>query len=246
MDLPERARVVHGDAWQVQGRLRERFGGGARELHGIRVMASGLPEVEFNGGDVTASDADLEGARAFYAARGVAWGVRVPTGLPWTHGKRLRGLRLMGLEAHAQRPARPVPGLAVRAGIPHDVDVVLAVDAVAYGTDPGSRGPWWAPMLGARDTTVAVAELDGVAVGTGYVVHSDGRGGPAMHLGGIGVLPAARGRGVAAALSSWLLEAGWERGAELAELQADSDAAAHVFARLGVFEAGGLDVYVEL
>jgi GNAT superfamily N-acetyltransferase len=134
----------------------------------------------------------------------------------------------------------------VRAGIPHDIDAVLAVDAVAYGTDPTSRGPWWAPMLGATAMTVAVAELDRVPVGTGYVVHTDGRGGPAMHLGGIGVLPAARGRGVGAALSSWLLDVGWARGARLAELQADTDAAAHVYARLGFFEAGGLDVYVEL
>jgi GNAT superfamily N-acetyltransferase len=130
--------------------------------------------------------------------------------------------------------------------VPHDVDVVLAVDAVAYGTDPGARGPWWAPMLGAEQMTVAIGELDGQPVATGYAVHTDDRGGPAVHLGGIGVLPAARGRGVAAALSSWLLDVGWERGAQLAELQADSDAAARVYARLGFFEAGGLDVYVEL
>ena len=72
--------TVHADAWQAQGRLRERFGGATRELQGIRVTASGLRDAEFNGGDVTASDADIEGARAFFAARGAAWGVRVPIG----------------------------------------------------------------------------------------------------------------------------------------------------------------------
>jgi GNAT superfamily N-acetyltransferase len=152
----------------------------------------------------------------------------------------------MGLEAHAQRPVPAVPGLHVRPAVAHDVDAVLAVDAVAYGTDPDSGGPWLAPMIGAAAVTVAIAELDGAPVATGYVVHTDDVGGPAMHLGGIGVLPAARGRGIAAALSSWLMDDGWARGAQLAELQATGDAAAHVYARLGFFEAGSLDVYVEL
>jgi GNAT superfamily N-acetyltransferase len=249
VDLPGRVRTVHADAWQAQGRLRERFGGATQELHGMRLAASGLHDAEFNGGDVTAPDADVEGARAFFAARGADWGVRVPSGMPWTQGSKLLTLRLMGLEAGARRAANarePVPGLALREAVPHDSDDVLAIDAIAFGVDPAGRGPWWTPMLGSGAVTVVLGELGGRPVATGYAVHTDGLAGPAVHLGGIGVLPAARGRGVATALSSWLLEAGWARGAELAELHADSTLAAHVYARLGFFEAGGLDVYVGL
>jgi ribosomal protein S18 acetylase RimI-like enzyme len=246
MGLPEQVRTVHADAWEVQGRLRERFGGGVHELHGIRLTATGLPDAEFNGGDVTALDADIEGARAFYAARGADWGVRVPVDLGWERGHRHVGLRLLGLEAAAFRPVPAPDGVELREAVAHDVDALLAIDSVAFGTDPGTRGRWIVPMLGAPEVTVAIGELHGEPVATGYAVHTDGRAGPGVHLGGIGVLPAARGHGIATALSSWLLEAGWKRGARLAELHADSDAAAQIYARLGFFEAGGLDVYVGL
>lgn len=60
------------------------------------------------------------------------------------------------------------------------------------------------------------------------------------------MLSHARGRGVAAAMSSWLLAAGFTAGAELAHLHPDTDATARIYARLGFVETGGLDVYVEV
>lgn len=248
MDLPARVRTVHADHWRAQGRLRERFGGAVEDLRDLQVVFSGVRLPEFNGGDVTGPDPDLDGARAFYARHGVSeWGVRVPAGMPWDAGHKLRTLRLLGLEAGGGRAAPPaVDGLTVRAAVPRDIDAVLAVDAIAFGLDPGERGPWLTPMLATDAALVAIGELDGEPVACGYVVHTAGRAGPAAHLGGVGVLPAVRGRGIAAALSHWLLEAGWARGARLAELHADSDAAARIYHRLGFFEAGGLDVYVEL
>jgi ribosomal protein S18 acetylase RimI-like enzyme len=248
VDLPARVRTVHADHWHAQGRLRERFGGAVEELRDLQVMFSGVRLPEFNGGDVTGPAPDLDGARAFYARHGCDdWGVRVPAGTPWHHGHKLRTLRLLGLDPGAHRRVPPaVPGLTLRAAVPHDIDAVLAVDAIAFGIDPGERGPWFAPMLATDAATVAIGELDGEPVACGYIVYTAGRAGPAAHLGGVGVLPAVRGRGIAAALSHWLLEVGWARGAQLAELHADSDAAARVYHRLGFFEAGGLDVYVEL
>jgi len=248
VDLPERVRTVHADAWEAQGRLRERSGGAVGEVHGVRLVATGIAALELNGGDVTAADADLAGARAFFAGRGVDWSLRVPAAMGWEHGRRFRSLRLMGLEAgaHGHRP-EPVPGLELRRAVGHDIDAVLAIDAIAFGADPGPQGAWWAPMLGAGETvTVVLAELRSEPVATGYAVHTDGRAGPAVHLGGIGVLPAARGRGIASALSAWLLDEAWRRGAQLAELHADSTAAARIYARLGFFEAGALDVYVDV
>jgi hypothetical protein len=81
--LEARVRTAHADGWAVEGALREPFGGGIATLRGIRLMASGLPHPQWNSADVTGPYADLDGAREFYAARDVAWGVRVPAGMPW-------------------------------------------------------------------------------------------------------------------------------------------------------------------
>ena len=93
---------------------------------------------------------------------------------------------------------------------------------------------------------MAVASLDDDAVGTAYCLRSDGPAGPAAYVAGVGVLPTARRRGVAAAMSAWLVSQAFAAGARLAHLQADSDEAARVYARLGFSPAGALDVYVDL
>ncbi len=241
-----RVRAAHGDAWQVMGRMRERLGGGALELRGIRLMASGLPHPQWNNGDVTAPDCDVDGARAFYAERRVPWGVRVPTGMPWTLGTRLFTKRLMGLEA--ARTARPpaVAGLTIRAAGPEDAEAVVAVDAEAFEAPAESERRWIEPHLTAPEATVALAEIRGEPVATGYGVRSAGRAGPAVYIAGIGVVASARRRGIGAAVTSWLVEDGHRRGARLAHLHPDDDGAARLYARLGFVEVPGLDVYVDL
>ena len=67
-----------------------------------------------------------------------------------------------------------------------------------------------------------------------------------MFLGGIGVVHGARRRGVAAAMSAWLLRRAFHGGARLAHLHPESDAAARVYDRLGFRAAGALDIYVDL
>ena len=93
---------------------------------------------------------------------------------------------------------------------------------------------------------VALAELDGDPAGTAYTLRSDGAAGPSLYLAGVGVLAAARRRGVGAALSSWLLERGFGAGAELAHLNPDTDEAARIYQRLGFIETPGLDIYVDI
>jgi ribosomal protein S18 acetylase RimI-like enzyme len=241
------ARTAHADAWEQHGLLRAGRGGAVAELPGIRLMASGLGHPQWNNGDVTDPAAvDVGAVRAWYAALGVPWGVRVPAGAPWRHGRHLFRKRLMLLDADRFVPAPAVPGLRLRTAGPDDLAAVVAVDAVAFDGDPAAEAPWIRPHLVAPSVTVALAELDGVAVGTGYALRSDGRAGPAAYLAGIAVLPAARGRGVAAAMSAWLLRDAVARGSRLAHLHPDTDAAARVYARLGFAEVGGLDVYVDL
>lgn len=231
--LTSRVRTAHGDAWQVHGALRA----GVAELRGLRLMASGLDHPQWNNADVTAADADIAGAAAWYAERGVPWGMRVPLELPWAHGRHLLVKRLMGLEPDAFVPAAPAD---IRPA--DDLEAVVAIDAAAFGGEPAHE--WLAPQLDARRYETAVAFLDGEPVGTGYSVRSDGRAGPCLYVAGVGVVPAARRQGIGAALTSWLIARGFARGATLAHLHPDDDAAVRLYARLGFAEVPGFNVFV--
>jgi GNAT superfamily N-acetyltransferase len=242
--LPARARTAHADARAVEGMAREADGGGALTLRGIRVMASGLPQAQFNTAVVTGPDVDLDGARAFYAERDLPWGILVPGGMAWGAGRYLHSLPLMGVSRSGLRRSPELPGLGLRAAGPDDLEAVLRIDTTAFDSDPDEFRPWTEPHLRGGPFTTAVAELDGEPVGTAFTVRSHGPAGPAVYLGGVAVLEPARRRGVAAAMSAWLLERAFADGARLAHRQADTDAAARVYARLGFAPAGALDIYV--
>lgn len=210
-------------------------------------MASGLPHPQWNNGDVHDIAAfDVDAARAWYAAKAVPWGVRVPAGEPFAHGRLLFRKRLMGAYADAFRPAPPVAGVDLRPAGPEDLEDALAVDVVAFESDAGTERPWHVTNLAAEEVDVVLATIDGVPAGTAYCLPSDGLAGPAAYVAGVGVLPQARGRGVAGAMTTWLLERAFGRGSALAHLHPDDDRAARVYARLGFVETPGLDVYVEL
>jgi ribosomal protein S18 acetylase RimI-like enzyme len=230
----------------VQGELRVPFGGATAAPRDLQLMAAGFDAPGVNSGDVTGPDPDLEAAREFYAARGVSWGLRVPAELPWSHGRRLFRRRVMAAPRAAFRPASAVPGLALRRAGPPDLARVLHIDSTVFGLDPTDNTRWLEPLLAAEVAVVALAELDGEPAGTAYTLRSDGAGGPALYLAGVGVLAAARRRGVGAALSSWLLERGFAAGAELAHLNPDTDEAARLYGRLGFTETPGLDIYIEI
>jgi GNAT superfamily N-acetyltransferase len=244
--LPARVRTAHADAWAVEGALREPYGGGTATLPGIRLMASGLPHPQWNSADVTGPGADLEGARAFYAERGVRWGVRVPEGMPWTAGRHLFRMPLMGLTPRRLVAPPAVPGLTLRQAGPEDLETVLAVDTAAFGSDPDEYRPWTEPHLHTSAVTVALALQGDEPVGTAYALRSDGAAGPAVFLGGVAVLEHARRRGIAAVMSGWLLARAFAEGARLAHLHPDTDAAARVYSRLGFRESGALDIFVDL
>jgi ribosomal protein S18 acetylase RimI-like enzyme len=210
-------------------------------------MASGLPFAYLNAGCVTDPvRADLAEAQAWYRSRDLPWGAIVPSGSPWPHGRFLMTHQVMAVEAESFVPAQVPLGLVLRKAEANDVGVVALVDADAFGTDSEASRAWMEPHFGFDEAVVALGELDGVAVATGYTLLCDGDAGQTLYLGGIAVLPAARRRGIAAALSSWLLWRGFEAGARLAHLQADSEAAGRVYARLGFEECDGIDIYVDL
>ena len=248
----ELVRTAHADAWEAHGLHRSAYGGGAVRLPGIRLMASGLPHPQWNNGDVLDPTlVDVEAVRAWYdgcaamVGHAVPWGLRVPADVAWPHGRRLYRKRLMALPRQDFRPAPPVPGLALRVADPGDLDAVVTVDAASYDEDPAVMRPWIAPLLEMPDLTYCVAELDGDPVAVGQCLVTQGDAGPAAYIAGIGVLPEARRRGIGAAVSSWVVERGFDAGAAFAHLHPEPMAFA-VYSRLGFTEVDGFDVYVDL
>jgi GNAT superfamily N-acetyltransferase len=239
-------RAAHADAWEAHGRYREPYGGGTVRLPGIRLMASGLPHPQWNSGDVIdPAQVDLGTVSRWYADKGVPWGLRVPTDMAWPHGRLLFGKRLMGLAAGDFRPAGVPEGVTLRAAGPADADAVLSVDTVAFEDPVEVERPWVEPILSQPSAAVCVAERGGATIGCGYCLVTDGDAGPAVYVAGVGVPPEARGRGVGAAVSSWLVQCGLEAGARLAHLHPDTDDAARIYGRLGFLEVDGFDVYVD-
>ena len=249
--LDERVCAAHADAWQAEGRLRTPFGGGAAELPGVRLMASGLPHAQWNSGDVTdPARADLNAVRAWYASRahgaGVPWGLRVPAGATLPDGRLLFRKRCMGLLPSRHAPAKAPPGVEIRAATSNEADIVTRIDAAAFGDTAEQNRPWVEPHLSAPGFTVAIAEVDGGPVGVATAILTDDRAGRCVGIFGVGVLERARNRGIGGALTSWLLERAFAAGATLAHLNPETEAAARLYRRLGFVETAGLDVYVDL
>lgn len=242
----DQVRTAHADAWEAHGRYREPAGGGVQRLPGIRLMACGLPHPQWNSGDVLDGDVvDIAAVAAWYDAKGVPWGVRVPHGMSWAHGRRLFTLRLMGLASGAFRAVDVPTGITLRVAGAADVDAVLSVDTVAFGEPMEVERPWVEPILSQSSLSVCLAERDGEPVGSGYCLVTDGDAGPAAYIAGVAVLPDARRLGVGAAVSSWLVRRGLDAGAQLAHLHPDTDQAARIYTRLGFVEVDGLDIYVD-
>jgi ribosomal protein S18 acetylase RimI-like enzyme len=251
MDLDARVQLAHGDAWQAEGRLRARFGGGARELAGARLSSSGLPHPQWNNGDlVDSAQFDLAEVHAWYAQRahgaGVPWGMRVPAGVRFPHGRFLFTKRRMGL-LPAQFVRAPMPqNVELIEAAASEVQIVACIDATAFDEPVDHALPWIAPHIGARGFSVAIARQDGEPVGTATAVHSDDRAGRCVGIFGVGVLAHARGRGIGTVLTSWLIERAFAAGATLAHLNPNDEAAARIYRRLGFCETSGFDIYVDL
>ncbi len=243
--LTARARTAHGDLWRAEGLLRTRGGGGACELPGIRLMASGLPHAQWNNGDVTDPEqVDLAAVRAWFATRGVPWGVRIPAGLAWPHGRFLFRKRVFAFEPAAFRPAPAIAGVRVRVARGDDAERVAALSAAAFAGTINEERAWVAPHLGAAGFRVAVAELSGVAVGVAAGVITEDRAGPCVGVLGLAVHPDAASRGIGTALASLIVAWGFEGGATLAHGSPGDVAAVAVAVKLGALEVGGFDVYL--
>jgi len=249
--LDEQVWTAHGDAWQAEGRLRARLGGGARELAGVRLSSSGLPHAQWNNGDLTDPVCFALGeVRQWFAMRahgaGVPWGIRVPAGTQFPYGRFLFAKRCMAVLPAQFTSARIPADVEMIAPAVGDADLVARIDAAAFEEPVEHSRPWIAPHFGAAGFSVAVARLNGEAVATATAVHTNDRAGRCVCIFGVGVLEHARGRGIGAAITSWLVERAFDDGATLAHLNPNTEAAARIYARLGFVETSGFDIYVDL
>lgn len=155
------------------------------------------------------------------------------------------------------QPVPPPPGAALReleAGDPQ-LPAALAVASIAF-SDPGTRpGPAGAEAIPAATAeyptgylamhddrlreglarTVAAFSPDGrtpLAVGTYQPV------GQVAEIVGVGTLPSERRRGLAAAVTSWLVEDALRRGVRLLFLSASDEDVARVYMRVGFQRVG--------
>lgn len=236
---------AQADAWAVASGGRR--GGGVADLGGVRTACSGTPFAQFNGADLLdPARADPDAVASWFAARGTPWAWRLPASTPWpagwSGGELLVRQRLAALHPGEFRPAAAPVGSAVRAASVADLDALVAIDVTAFGGPPDAAREWLGGLLVDDRVEVALVHVDGVPVAAAHTVRTDGVAGPAVLLAGVAVAAAARRRGIASGLSSWLLARAFVAGAELAHLQPDDERAARVYARLGFTEVDGLDV----
>ena len=151
----------------------------------------------------------------------------------------------MGLEPPPSRPPRPCRG-STSASPRRRTSTPWSTSTPRFGHPREEARPWLAPRVGAGGFTVTLASLGGEPAATAYSVRTDGPAGPSLLLAGVAVAEPLRRRGIGGAVSSWLLERGFAAGARLAHLQADTEAAALVYVRLGFADAGVLEVFTEV
>jgi GNAT superfamily N-acetyltransferase len=243
-DFGTLVRTAHGDAWQVEGRVRQAHGGGVQVIHGARLMASGLPTPKWNNADIDAPDVDLEAMAAWYAARNVPWGVRVPPEWDLPIGQPLFTKRCFGLRLTHPPAAQSASHIQIQRARVADLDAYVATDAAIFDDDPVLTGHWVAPVLGAPRFAHWLARADGVPVGVVCSVRSDERAGPAAMLTGLGVLPAWRRHGLEEQLVRAVLRSAFADGAPLVHAYATGVTEAEFLQANGFIEVPALLVRV--
>ena len=125
MDALARQRAATVAAWRAD--VATRPAGAWEQLRDVAVHATGIPVVQWNGAHVTGPDPDLAAARAWFAARGLPWGVLVPAELPYLPPTPVVTEQRVMLRDLEDLP--PVPDLQVRWD---DADGAAAVQREAF------------------------------------------------------------------------------------------------------------------
>lgn len=187
-ELTRRVRAAHADAWELEGRAREPYGGGAARVRGARLMASGIAETKWNNADVIDASVDVDAIRSWYAARDTPWGMRIPLELDLDVGEPLFVKRCVALRS-PRSPRRGGASLEVRR---EQVAAEFAsAEARAFRYDADDALTWVAPQFGHPGFRHWVARVDGETAAIGTTVRTDGDAGPAAYLTGLALVAGA-------------------------------------------------------
>jgi GNAT superfamily N-acetyltransferase len=201
-------------------------GGDVREQPGVFAFTSGVPVSLFNGLIVTEPAPSEEVAAALDWLDGRSSSYRAWV-VPELAAALTETLRAHGLELEPEpypgmvlRPVPKVPppaeGVDVAQADPADLDEFFGV-GIEGGTPPElARAIYSSAFAGDAQVQLFCARLDGRAVGTAVAIQSERASG----IVAVGTLPAARRRGVGAALTWAAVAAGAERGHDTIVLQA--------------------------
>jgi hypothetical protein len=185
-DLTQRVRAAHADAWELEGRLREPFGGGVARVSGARLMASGIAQAKWNNADVTDASVDVAAIRRWYESRGVPWGMRVPLEIELHFGEPLFVKRCVALLPGALPNTRRISVSVRRERV---ASAYAALEAAAFGYDTSAARAWVQPQFAHPGFRHWVAAIDEAPAAIGTTVRTDGDAGPASYLTGLALLP---------------------------------------------------------
>jgi hypothetical protein len=209
-------------------------------------MASGIRTPKWNNADITDEQVDLEALSAWYAARDMPWGLRVPLEFSLAVGEPLFVKRCMGLVASSAaepglRPLEHAGAVEVRRIRADERDRFVDLEVAAFDDDPATARVWLAPQFGAAGFDHWVAELAGTTVGIATRVRSNELAGPAAMITGVAALPGADAQLVKAQLSAQISAEAVHAGPEatLVHVYPDDDEEAAAFAAVGFIEVPG-------
>jgi hypothetical protein len=178
-------RAAHADAWEVEGRARERFGGGASRVPGARLMSSGIAHAKWNNADITHQCVDTAAIRRWYEPRQVPWGVRVPVEFELDLGEPLYVKRCVAL-LRSERPRVDHAGITIRRE--RDASAFAVVEAAAFDYDGAAAAEWVGPQFTHHAFRHWVASVDCAPAAIGTTVCTDGDAGPAAYLTGLALV----------------------------------------------------------
>jgi GNAT superfamily N-acetyltransferase len=220
--------------WQAD--VATRPAGDWADLGGVVVFTTGLAVRHWNGAYLTDPSGltRIPDVDAWFAARGMPWGLLVPSDLALTP-LALQRLTVQRVMLRDLDGLPPVPELALRWDAAEDA---ARVQVAAFEDSLEDTRAFVAPKLVNAACGVVTAFDGDEPVSTATLVVVD----RVAAVFGVGTVPAYRRRGLGRALTLAVLHEGRRRGADLAYLN-PSDSGEPVYRALGFTDAPGFDVW---
>ena len=219
--------------WQEDVAVRP--GGASADLGGIAVHTTGIPVRHWNGAHLTdPSGLDhLAEVEAWFAARGMPWGLLVPADVPAEPPLPLITEQRVMLRSLAALPGLPPYRMSWDAA--EDASVV---QAAAFGESLEETRAFVTPKLTSAACGVVTLYDGELAVSTATLVVVD----EVCAVFGVATLPSHQRRGFGRAVTLAVLHEGVRRGCDLAYLN-PSESGYPVYRALGFSDAPGFRVY---